>query len=103
MAAITAAPSMTKKMGLGDLLRSASTTSGVPAKDARKVLQTMLDDIVHTVAQGGKVVIPSFGTFEPRRKSQRMGRNPKTGEPIEIEEHTSVGFKAGTKFRKSVR
>ena len=87
----------------GELVRRAAAVTSLPIDKVKVVLATILDDIQTALAQGNKVVLPSFGTFEPRDKGDRMGRNPKTGEPIKIAKHRAVGFKAGTKLRRTVR
>lgn len=55
-----------------------------------------------SVVQGKKVSLPGFGTFEPRPRAARKGRNPKTGEEMEIKAFTSVGFSASKTFKDRV-
>ena len=57
------------------------------------VLSLALDWIAATVAAGNKVVIKGFGTFEPRQRAERMGRNPRTGEEVLIPASSTMGFK----------
>ena len=71
-------------------------------KAAAQALDAVLDTITTTVAKGDKVTIPGFGTFEPRERSARTGRNPQTGAEIQIAATTVPGFKAGAKFKAAV-
>lgn len=52
---------------------------------------------------GEKVVIPGFGTFEQRVRAARRGRNPRTGEELQIPESKSPAFSAGKTFKDSVK
>ncbi len=52
--------------------------------------------------KGDKVTLIGFGTFEPRKRAARNGRNPKTNKPIRIPASTSAGFKAGKKLKDAL-
>ena len=67
-----------------------------------QALDAVIDAITKTVAGGDKVTIAGFGTFEPRERSARTGRNPQTGEEIQIAATTVPGFKAGAAFKQAV-
>ena len=69
---------------------------------AEKAVQAVLDAIVGAVAKGEKVTLPGFGTFEARERSARQGRNPQTGESMEIAASTAPAFKAGSAFKQAV-
>jgi DNA-binding protein HU-beta len=62
----------------------------------------LFDSIVEEVAAGNKVQLVGFGSFEPRTRSARKGRNPRTGEEIDIPASTTVGFSAGKTFKDAV-
>ena len=62
----------------------------------------MLDSISSALAGGDKVALTGFGTFEVRERSARQGRNPQTGESIEIAASKAPAFKAGTALKKAV-
>ncbi len=57
------------------------------------VLSLSFDWIADTVAAGNQVVIKGFGTFEPRNRAARLGRNPRTGEEVQIPASTVMGFR----------
>ena len=62
----------------------------------------MITSITSTVAKGEKVTLPGFGTFESRERSARTGRNPQTGETIQIAAGHSVKLTAGSKLKAAV-
>lgn len=77
--------------------------AGLTKKDANIVLNGLLDSIMDLVANGEKVSFVGFGSFEARTRAPRAGRNPQTGEPIQIPAHTVPVFKPGKKFRDCVK
>ncbi|MCC5644809.1 HU family DNA-binding protein [Nostoc sp. CHAB 5824] len=79
-----------------------ATKSGVTKKQADAVLTATLDTIIETVSSGDKVTLVGFGSFEPRDRAAREGRNPKTNEKMEIKATRVPGFSAGKQFRESV-
>ena len=90
------------EMNKGELKDAVAEASGLSGADAERALEAVLDTITKTVAKGDKVTIPGFGTFEPRERSARTGRNPQTGAEIQIAASTVPGFKAGAKFKAAV-
>ena len=58
--------------------------------------------IQKTVARGKKVTLVGFGTFEPRKRAARTGRNPQNGKPLKIPAKTVPAFSAGKKFKEMV-
>jgi len=65
---------------------------GYSKTDAESALSCVLELITDTLVDGKKVVLPGFGTFEPRARNARKGRNPKTGEEIDIAASVGAGF-----------
>jgi DNA-binding protein HU-beta len=74
----------------------------VTKKDADLLLGAMIDTIMETVSAGDKVTLVGFGTFEPRDRQAREGRNPRTGEALTIEATTVPAFSAGKLFKEKV-
>ena len=70
---------------------------------ADKALEAVITSITSTVAKGEKVTLPGFGTFESRERSARTGRNPQTGETIQIAAGHSVKVSAGTKLKAAAK
>lgn len=69
---------------------------------ANEVLNAMLDEIAGAVAKGDSVSLIGFGTFSVRERSARKGKNPQTGEPMDIPASKTVGFKVGKKLKDAV-
>ena len=76
--------------------------AGLSASQAEKALDATLAAITDAVASGDKVTLTGFGTFEARERAARTGRNPQTGEEMQIAATTTPAFKAGAGFRNAV-
>lgn len=76
---------------------------GLTKKTAVDAVNTMLKAIMDNVAKGGNVVLTGFGTFQLRSRASRKGRNPQTGEVINIPARRVPGFTAGKAFKRAVR
>ena len=62
---------------------------------AEQLVSIMLDEIIHAVDSGQRVELRGFGSFIPRERKARMGRNPKTGELVSVSEKRVMRFTAG--------
>lgn len=89
---------MTKK----DLLEAMAGAAGISQSDADKALGALIAAITDTVAGGNRIAIPGLGTFERRERSARTGRNPQTGEEIQIAATSVPGFKPAAQFKATV-
>ncbi|GAA4669571.1 HU family DNA-binding protein [Nocardioides nanhaiensis] len=69
---------------------------------ADAAVEAVLTSITNAVAGGDKVTLPGFGTFEARKREARTGRNPQTGEEMQIAASTAPAFKAGSAFKAAV-
>jgi len=78
-----------------------ATKSGLTRRDAGRAVEAVVETITDTVASGDKIQIPGLGTFEPRERSAREGRNPQSGEVIQIAATTVPGFKPATAFKNA--
>lgn len=72
---------------------------GFSKKEAAAIVETILDVIKDALVTGEKVKISSFGSFTVRAKRQRMGRNPKTGRPLQISARKVLTFKPSQVLR----
>ena len=88
-------------MNKGDLVDAIARKAEVTKKDADRVLTAVLDEIVSAVADGDKVTLVGFGTFEQATRQARTGRNPQTGEVLEIPAVTVPKFSAGKQFKEA--
>ena len=89
---------MTKK----DIAQVVAQRADVSAATAEEVLGAALDVIGEQLAKGEDVRLAGFGTFEPRERAARTGRNPQTGAELAIAASTSVGFKAAAQLKRAV-
>lgn len=89
---------MTKK----EFVRKVAGKTGLPVYKAGPLVDAMLEVIVETVVSGERVVLTGFGVFEPRFRSGRLGRNPKTGEQVQVSDKYYPAFKASTRFDERV-
>jgi len=89
-------------MNKGDLVDKVAAAANVTKKEADAVLSAMLEAIVEAVSAEEKVTLVGFGSFEPRKRKARTGRNPKTGEEMEIPESVVPAFSAGKVFKEKV-
>jgi DNA-binding protein HU-beta len=85
-----------------ELISSISEKGKLSKKDAEVALKALVESIEETLEKGEKVQLVGFGTFETRDRAERMGRNPKTKEPMQIAASTVPVFKAGKEFKERV-
>lgn len=89
-------------MNKGELIDSVAEKANVTKKDADLVLTAAIESIMEAVSKGEKVTLVGFGVFEPRERSAREGRNPKTGEVLTIPATRVPAFSAGKLFKEKV-
>ena len=90
---------LTKK----DLIVHVAKKANLTNKAAGDAVSSMLNGIRDSLKNGEKVVITGFGTFSVRHRSERPGRNPKTGERITLQARRAPGFTPGKTLKKAVR
>lgn len=89
-------------MNKTELIAEVANRTGLSKKDAESAVNATMDTIADTIAEGDKVQLVGFGTFESKERSARMGRKPATGETIEIPASTVPVFKAGKALKDKV-
>ena len=89
-------------MNKEELVQEIYKKANVTKKEDAEVLSSLVDTIQKTVAKGKKVTLVGFGTFEPRKRAARTGRNPQTGKELKIPAKTVPAFSAGKKFKTVV-
>lgn len=89
-------------MNKSELIDAIAERSELSKVDAGKALNAFIDSVSEAMKRGDNVVLVGFGTFEVKERAARKGRNPKTGEEIQIAASKSVGFKAGKTLKDSV-
>ena len=70
---------------------------------AERAMKSLLDGVETSLKKGDKVTFVGFGTFSISKRKARMGRNPRTGEPLKIAAAKVPHFKAGEKLKRAVR
>ncbi len=86
-------------MNKAELIAAVAAKAGVSQKDAGIVVSAVLDEIKDALKKGDKVQLVGFGSFEVRAKAARTGKNPRTGETINIPASKAPAFKAGKAFK----
>ena len=89
-------------MNQTELIQQVADEANLTKTQAQGALRALLKTIVQVVANGDKVILVGFGSFEAKARSAREGRNPKTGETLQIPAATVPTFSAGQTFRKAV-
>ncbi|WP_338472704.1 HU family DNA-binding protein [Niallia sp. XMNu-256] len=90
-------------MNKTELVKAVATQAELTQKDATKAVDALFDTISNTLAEGEKLQLVGFGTFEVRERSARKGRNPQTGEEIEIAASKVPAFKPGKELKEAVK
>lgn len=89
-------------MNKGELVDVIAEKAQTTKKEADAVLTAAIEAIMEAVADGNKVTLVGFGSFEPRKRSAREGRNPQTGKSIQIPETIVPAFSAGKLFKEKI-
>ena len=89
-------------MNKTELVSAVAERADLTKKEAERVINILFNTIEDTLAQGEKVQLVGFGTFEVRDREARKGRNPQTGEEIEIPATRVPAFKAGKALKDVV-
>lgn len=89
-------------MNKTELIKSMSEKSNLTKKDSEAALKAFTETIEETLEKGEKIQLIGFGTFEIRERAAREGRNPRTGEVLNIEASIAPTFKAGKELKAKV-
>ena len=89
-------------MNKSEMISVIAEKTGVSKTEAEKVFNATFDMFKEELAKGEKVSVAGFGTFKISERAAREGRNPLTGEKLQIAASKSVSFKAGTELKKVV-
>jgi integration host factor subunit beta len=68
-------------------------------RDVERIVNTIFEEIIETMARGDRVELRGFGAFSVKKRDARTGRNPRTGESVEVEEKSVPFFKTGKLLR----
>ncbi|MEC9407700.1 MAG: HU family DNA-binding protein [Pseudomonadota bacterium] len=90
-------------MNKTELTLLVAESTGLSKADAARAVDAVFDGITASLKKGDKVSLVGFGTFAVRDRAARTGRNPKTGETIEIAAGKTPGFKAGKALKDAIK
>ena len=86
-----------------DIVEDLNNEIGLNKREAKELVDLLFNDIKNLLSEGHEVKLSGFGNFQLRDKSSRPGRNPRTGEDVEISARRVVTFKSGQKLKESVK
>lgn len=89
-------------MNKTELVASVAEASGMTKSDADKAVNAVIGAITSALANGEQVVLTGFGTFQVNSRAARKGRNPSTGQEIEIAASKAPAFKPGKSLKDAV-
>lgn len=90
-------------MNKSDLINVVTEATELPKKDVTKTVDAVFEAIASALQSGDKVQLVGFGNFEVRERSARKGRNPQTGEEIEIPSSKVPAFKPGKALKDGIK
>ncbi|MEM9243790.1 MAG: HU family DNA-binding protein [Pseudomonadota bacterium] len=89
-------------MNKAELIEEIAAKAMLTKADAERAFTAVIDTIVDAVKNGSEVSVTGFGTFKANNRAARSGRNPRTGETIQIAASRVPAFKAGKSFKDAV-
>ena len=89
-------------MNKAELIEKMAGSADISKASATRALDAMLDAVTESLKQSEQVVLVGFGTFAVKERAARTGRNPQTGEPIQISAAKVPSFKAGKALKDAL-
>ena len=89
-------------MNKGELIDAVAASADLSRADATRAVDAVLDTVTGALSGGDSVSLVGFGTFSVKQRAARTGRNPRTGEAIQIAASKVPGFKAGKALKDAV-
>jgi DNA-binding protein HU-beta len=89
-------------MNKGELIEAVAAAADLTKADATKAVEAFVETVTRALRKGEQVAIVGFGSFSVKSRAARQGRNPKTGETINIAATRIPGFKAGKALKDAV-
>ena len=85
-----------------ELVEAVAEKAGLTKADATRAIDATFEAITDALANGDKITLVGFGTFSVSKRAAREGRNPRTGETVQIAARNAVSFKAGSALKDAV-
>ncbi len=89
-------------MNKGQLIEQVAAEMGETKAAASRAVEAVISSITNGIKADDSVTIVGFGTFNKKERAARTGRNPATGEPMQIRASTTVGFRASSSLKESL-
>lgn len=89
-------------MNKSELVSSMAKKAGTTQKQAQLLLEAFQDSLTEAMVTDGKLMLVGFGTFSVIEKSARVGRNPKTGDPVKIPAKKTIKLKVSDKLNEQL-
>jgi DNA-binding protein HU-beta len=89
-------------MNKAELIDAVASSADLSRASATQAVDAVVDTITESLSKGDSVTLVGFGTFEVRARAARTGRNPQTGEEIQIKASKAPAFKAGKALKDAV-
>lgn len=89
-------------MNKSELIDAIAASADIPKAAAGRALDAMVDSVTDSLKKGDQVVLVGFGTFSVKDRAARTGRNPQTGQPIQIAAAKIPSFKAGKALKDAL-
>ena len=90
-------------MNKQDVIAQVAERAGLNRNDAARAVETMLEVVTDALRRGDEVRLVGFGNFVVTRRKASVGRNPRTGEPLEIDSVAQPKFRAGKLLKEAVQ
>lgn len=90
-------------MNKAELIKRMAEIAGTTKASAEKLLDAFMQAVEEAISKEDKVVLVGFGTFQVVKRSERAGRNPRTGEPLKIPAKKVVKFTPGKKLENTIK
>jgi integration host factor subunit beta len=91
---------MRRQMTKAELVEEVARAAELNKRDAEVIVETVFDSIISALQKGEKVELRGFGSFRTRERGPRRGRNPKTGEPVDVPAKRVPYFKPGKELKE---
>ena len=89
-------------MNKSELIEKVAGQAGLSKSDAERAVNAFIGVVEGAVSSNDKVTLPGFGAWSRTSRAARTGRNPRTGEPVQIPASNAVKFSVGADFKKKV-
>jgi DNA-binding protein HU-beta len=89
-------------MNKSELISALADKTGKSQTEVKTFLEAFTETVTETLSKGDKVTLIGFGTFDVQQTNARTGRNPQTGEPLQIKAKKKVKFKAGADLTERI-